>query len=64
MLLVIIIYRETQVLSAPQEKPALWAPRVCQENPEQKVSEDSPDQWSVNHLIYFCICSCDTRQYK
>lgn len=47
MILVIIIYRETQVLSALQEKPAPWDLRVSQENQEQKVSEDSRDQWSV-----------------
>lgn len=53
---VVIIHRETQVLSAHQEKLALWAPRVYQENQEQRVSEDSRDQWSVKILIYFCIC--------
>ncbi len=53
MILVIITYRVTQVLSDPQEKPALWAPRVCQENQEQKVSEDSQDQWSVEILSSF-----------
>lgn len=53
---VVIIHRETQVLSAHQEKLALWAPRVYQENQEQRVSEDSRDQWSVKILFYFCIC--------
>lgn len=37
--------RETPVLLAQQEKPALWAPRGPQENQEQKVCEDSRDQW-------------------
>ncbi len=53
MILVVITYRVTQVLSVPQEKPALWAPRVCRENQEQKVSEDSQDQWSVEILSSF-----------
>lgn len=55
MFLNIIIYRETQVLLAPQEKPALLVPKVNQENQEQKVSEDFQDQWSVktdNTIFY------------
>lgn len=48
------IYRETQVLLAPQVKQALWVPRECQENLEQKALEGSQDQWFVNSLT--CIC--------
>lgn len=48
---VITIDREIQVPSAPQEKLAQLAPRVCQENPELKVSEDSQAQWSVTLFI-------------
>lgn len=51
LVLFAFVYRETQVLLAPQEKLALWAPRVCQENLEQKVSEDSQDQWSVKTAV-------------
>lgn len=52
MILTIIIYRETQVLSALQEKPAPWDLRVSRENQGQKVSEDSRDQWSVQILSH------------
>lgn len=48
---VITIDREIRVPLAPQEKLAQLAPRVCQENPELKVSEDSRAQWSVTLFI-------------
>lgn len=51
----IIFYREPQVLLAPQVKQALWVPRECQENLEQKVLEGSQDQWLVNSPTSPCL---------
>lgn len=53
----IIFYREPQVLLAPQVKQALWVPRECQENLEQKVLEGSQDQWLVNSATSTCLRS-------
>lgn len=39
-----------------QVKLAPSVPRAHQENQEQKVSEDSQDQWSVMLLHAFCLC--------
>lgn len=47
------------MLLAPQEKLVLWAPRVSLENLEQKVLEDSQDQWSAKELDLFFICPND-----
>lgn len=45
-----VVYRETRVLLDPLERLDLSALRDSQENQEQKVSEDSRDQWSVSVL--------------
>lgn len=58
--LFIIIYRETQVLLAPQVKQALWVLRECQENLEQKVLGGSQDQWLVNSPPIFFGVKCIT----
>ena len=45
LMMIIAIHREIQVQLVPRERLALSALRVYQANQEQRVSEDSQDQW-------------------